>query len=95
MTLIDRFNRSFDCIRPFLAVDRDPRDSQVLLGRPTLKDFDIIIQNGQDSWEFKRIPKVKKISVSQFQREFSKAKAMAFQVKIDFKPYDDDDNEEL
>jgi len=64
MTLIDRFNRSFDCIRPFLAVDRDPRDSQVLLGRPTLKDFDIVIRNSLDSWEFKRIPKVKKILVS-------------------------------
>ena len=46
MTLIDRFNRSFDYIRPFLAVNRDPRDSQVLLGRPMLKDFGIIIQNG-------------------------------------------------
>ena len=64
ITLTDRFNRSFDYIRPFLAIDRDARDSQVLLGRPTLKDFSIIIQNGQDSWEFKRIPKVKKISVS-------------------------------
>ena len=66
MTLIDRFNRSFDCIRPFLAVDRDARDSQVLLGRPALKDFGIIIQNDEeeDSWEFKRIPKVKKILVA-------------------------------
>jgi hypothetical protein len=27
MTLIDRFGRSFSCIRPFLAVDRDARDS--------------------------------------------------------------------
>ena len=43
ITLIDCFNRSFDYIRPFLAVDRDAQDSQVLLGRPTLKDFGIII----------------------------------------------------
>ena len=94
MTLTDRFNRSFDCIRPFLAVDRDPRDSQVLLGRPALKDFDIVIRNGLDSWEFKRIPKVKKISVAQFQRELLRAKATAFQVKIDFKPYNDNDEHE-
>ena len=66
MTLTDRFNRSFDYIRPFLAIDQDARDSQVLLGRPTLKDFDIVIRNSLDSWEFKRIPKVKKISVAQF-----------------------------
>ena len=49
ITLTDCFNRSFDYIRPFLTVDRDARNSQVLLGRPTLKDFSIIIQNSQDS----------------------------------------------
>ena len=27
ITLIDRFNRSFDYIRPFLAIDQDTRDS--------------------------------------------------------------------
>ena len=63
ITLTNCFNHSFDYICPFLAVDRDARDSQVLLGRPTLKDFDIVIRNGLDSWEFKRIPKVKKILV--------------------------------
>ena len=63
ITLTNRFNRSFDYIRPFLAVNQDARDSQVLLGRPALKDFDIVIRNGLDSWEFKREPKVKKISV--------------------------------
>ena len=43
ITLTDRFNRSFDYIHPFLTVNRDPYDNQVLLGRLTLKDFDIII----------------------------------------------------
>ena len=43
MTLTDRFNRSFDYIQPFLAIDRDARDNQVLLGKPTLKDFRICI----------------------------------------------------
>ena len=59
-----------------------------------MKDFDIVIRNGLDSWEFKRIPKVKKISVAQFQHELLKAKATAFQVKIDFKPYNDNDKHE-
>ena len=93
ITLIDRFNRSFDCICPFLAVDRDTRDSQVLLGCPALKDFSIIIRNDEDSWEFKRIPKVKKISVAQFERELSEAKATAFQVRIKFKPYEEEEEE--
>jgi hypothetical protein len=35
ITIVDRYNRSFDFVRPFLAVDRSPKDSQVLLGRPT------------------------------------------------------------
>ena len=53
LSLTDRYNRVFDTIRPFLAVDRNPRDSQVLLGRPALKDFKINICNGEDAWNFK------------------------------------------
>ena len=37
---------------------------------------------------------MKKISVAQFQRELLKAKATAFQVKINFKPYNDNDEHE-
>ena len=32
LTIMDHFNRSFNFIRPFLAVDCSPHDSQVLLG---------------------------------------------------------------
>ena len=51
-SITDRFNRSFSFVRPFLAVDRGPQDSQVLLGRPALKDFKINILNSDDSFEF-------------------------------------------
>ena len=49
LTITDRFNRLFTFIRPFLIVDRDVKDSQVLLGRPTLKDFKINIYNSDNS----------------------------------------------
>ena len=48
MTLIDRFGRSFSYIRPFLIINRDTRDNQVLLGRPVLKDYHINILNSED-----------------------------------------------
>src|SRR5437667_11107491 len=43
-SIADRFHRSFHSCDLFWAVDRDPRNSQVLLGRPALKDFRINIQ---------------------------------------------------
>ena len=49
LTITDRFNRLFTFIRPFLVVDRDVKDSQVLLGRLTLKDFKINIYNSDNS----------------------------------------------
>ena len=62
MTIIDRWNRSLEFIRPFLAVDRDIMDSKVLLGRPALKDFKINICNDDNSWEFKHKFKVTEIT---------------------------------
>jgi hypothetical protein len=92
LTITDRFNRCFTFIRPFLAVDRNPSDSQVLLGRPALKDFQISICNSDDSWEFEfqRSPKVTKISLHQFARELT-AQTKVFEVKAAFRPPDDDD----
>ena len=49
LCMMDRRNRPVQCIRPFLAVDRGPRDSQVLLGRPALKDLKVSIDNLSDS----------------------------------------------
>jgi hypothetical protein len=66
-----QFNRSLHIRRPFLAVDRNARDSQILLGRPALKDFKINICNGNDSWEFQRQPKVTVVSPKEFARELT------------------------
>src|SRR5438046_2192887 len=66
LRITDRWNHSLQFIRPFLAVDRNAADSQVLLSRPTLKDFKINIQNSTDSWEFKRTPKVTQVTPREF-----------------------------
>ena len=91
MTIVDRYNRSFDFVRPFLAVDRSPKDSQVLLGRPALKDFKINICNSNDSWEFefKRTPKVSVLSSEQFAKEM-KPNVQVFEVKIAFNPEEEE-----
>src|SRR5215471_11655333 len=94
LTITDRFDRSFDFIRPFLAVDRNPRDSQVLLGRPALKDFKINICNGDDSWEFEfeRDPKVTVVTSHEFAKEFI-FKAHILEIKCLFNPMDDGDDD--
>lgn len=90
----DRWNHSLQFIRPFLAVDRNPRDSQILLGRPTLKDFKINICNGIDSWEFERKPKVTKISSRQFAREVSPT-ARVLEVRTAFRPTSNETGNDL
>jgi Reverse transcriptase (RNA-dependent DNA polymerase) len=87
----DRWNQPFQFIRPFLAVDRDIRDSQVLLGRPALKDFKINICNGIDAWEFERKPKVTEVSPLQFVREISPT-ARVFEVRTVYRPVKCEDN---
>ena len=62
--ITDHWNQSLEFICPFLAVNHNTQDSQVLLGRPTLKDFKINICNGIDSWEFKCKPKVTVVSLT-------------------------------
>ena len=58
---------------------------EVLLGRPTLKDFKINICNGIDSWEFERKTKVTQVSPRKFVQEISST-ARVFAVRIAFRP---------
>src|SRR6266516_2201668 len=97
MVLIDRFSRSFSYIQPFLAVDRDARNSQVLLGRPALKDYRINILNSEDLWEFERNPKVTRISPTKFAREIASTSphALAYQVKLYFRPFEASDDDDM
>ena len=88
--ITDRWNQPLEFICPFLAVDHNAQDSQVLLGRPTLKDFKINICNGTDSWEFKCKPKVTIVSPCKFIQELSST-ARVFAICTAFRPCEDDD----
>jgi len=88
--ITDCWNQSLEFICPFLAVDHNAQDSQVLLGRPTLKDFKINICNGIDLWEFKRKPKVTVVSPRKFTQEIS-CTSRIFAVHTVFRPCENDD----
>ena len=70
--ITNRYNYTFSFVRPFLAIDRSHLDSQVLLGRLALKDFRIILYNSNALFEFKRNPKVTKITPYRFAYEFAR-----------------------
>ena len=93
LCMMDRRNRSVQCIRPFLAVDRGPRDSQVLLGRPALKDLKVSIDNSSDSWEVKNSPRIKRMSSTQFDREILTG-AQVFEVRTVYRPISKSPEEE-
>ena len=49
-----------------MAIQRDPEDTPILLGRPTLKEYRIVLDNESMEWEFKRKAKVKEYSTKRF-----------------------------
>ena len=88
LCITDCWNHSLIFICPFLAVNCNAHDSQILLGRPTLKDFKINILNDINSCEFDQKPKVTKVSPHQFAQEIS-ATACMFEIRAVFRPFDD------
>jgi hypothetical protein len=94
LCMTDQWNCSIQFTRPFLGVDRGPHDSQVLLGRPTLKDLSVSINNINDCWEIKNLPHVKPVSPSRFDREILEG-TQVFEVQIIYKPVSRDLDEEL
>jgi len=75
-TLTDRWGYQFAFIRPFIAIHRDPKDTPILLGRPALKEFRIILNNESMEWEFKRKVKVKEYSSRRFQQLLGKSSSI-------------------
>src|SRR5437879_285780 len=92
LLLTDRYNRTLRFFRPFLAIDRDLQDSQILLGRPALKDLRITIDNFYDNFEFQRKSVVTVVSVRHFYRKLP-TYTQVFQVYFRFLLDPDDDND--
>jgi hypothetical protein len=44
-TLTDQWGYQFSFIQPFVAIQHDPEDTPILLGRPALKEYWIILDN--------------------------------------------------
>ena len=89
LCITDQWNQSIRFIRPFLAVDRSSRNSQVLLGRPALKDLRVNIDNVNDCWEIKNLPRVKPVSPSRFDREVLDG-TQVFEVRVAYRPVSKD-----
>ena len=43
--ITDRTGRQLSFTRPFITIKRDPTDAPILLGRPALQDYKIVIYN--------------------------------------------------
>jgi len=84
-SITDRWGRQFDFTRPFVAIDRDPKDTPILLGRPALKDYQIVIFNSSSSWEFERKKKVKTVSSSRFQQLLQNSSYPIYEIRSCFR----------
>ena len=71
-TITDRWGRPFSFARPFVAMDRDPEDTPILLGRPALQEFRIVLINSTMDWEFERKKKVTEYSTKRFKQMLRK-----------------------
>ncbi|TAQ83095.1 hypothetical protein B7494_g8581 [Chlorociboria aeruginascens] len=81
--IADKHQNSLTFTRPFLAVDRSLKDSQVLLGRPALKAFKMTLINKDDEWEFERsqAPMIERTSVKRFIKDLTPS-AQVMQVQM-------------
>ncbi len=53
LELTDDYGLQRTTYRPYLAVDRDPGDSQILLGMPALTEQKIILDCNTRTWQYK------------------------------------------
>jgi len=68
---VNQWNHPLEFIWSFIAIDHNTQNSQILLGRPALKDFKINICNNIDSWEFEWKSHVTEISAHCFVKELA------------------------
>ena len=89
LEVIDRWNRTVSFTRPFVAIDRNPQDSPVLIGRPILRDLRIVIYNHDATWEFARTPKLEVVSAHRFRtKDLARLSARVYEIRAHFRPPD-------
>lgn len=78
----DRWGHEFSFTRPFVAIERDLKDTPILLGRPALQEYRIILDNETMEWEFKRKAAVTEYSPKRFQQLLRKSSARLYEIKL-------------
>ena len=53
LELTDDYGIRRTTLRPYIAIDRDPGDSQILLGMPALNDLKILVDCEKHQWQYK------------------------------------------
>src|SRR5439155_20611056 len=53
LELTDTYGTCKTTLRPYLAIDRDPGDSQLLLGMPALTELQVLIDCENCQWQYK------------------------------------------
>jgi hypothetical protein len=53
LELTDSYGVRRSILRPYIAIDRDPEDSQILLGMPALNELKILVDCEQYQWQYK------------------------------------------
>jgi hypothetical protein len=64
-----------------LLMDRDPKDAPILLGRPALKGFRIVLINSTMDWEFERKKSVTEYSTKRFKRLLQKSPVRLYEIR--------------
>jgi hypothetical protein len=85
-SITDRTGRQLSFIRPFVAIDRDPTDAPILLGRPALVAYKITQYHGTSEWEFEQKVEIEECSPARFQRLLRKGSAPVYEVRPCFQP---------
>src|SRR5271170_1582087 len=81
-SLTDRWGYQFSFIRPFIAINRDPKDTPILLGRPALQEYQIILDNESMEWEFRQKATVTEYSAKRFQQLLRKSSAHLYGIRL-------------
>ena len=80
-SITDRTGRQFSFTRPFVAIDRDPTDAPILLGRPALTAYKIVQYHNTMDWEFEQQVEVREYSATRFQRLLQKKPSQVYEIR--------------
>jgi len=72
LELTDAYGLRRTTLRPYLAIDRDPNDSQVLLGMTALNELKVFIDCEKNQWQYKL--EKSDIRLESYQRFMKRAK---------------------